>query len=107
VSISEFAYQRTKSWERLSFLYLATGATDKLRKMLKIAEMRGDGPSRAHNALMLGDARELVCGQRHRNMHVLSPPAFGVAADMDMAACMPFPHTLVHICVMASIFLQA
>ena len=28
---------------RLSFLYLITGNIDKLRKMLKIAEMRADG----------------------------------------------------------------
>ena len=34
------AYQRTKNFERLSFLYLITGNIDKLRKMLKIAEMR-------------------------------------------------------------------
>lgn len=52
------AYQRTKNFERLSFLYLLTGNTDKLRKMLKIAERRGDVMSRFHNALFLGDAAE-------------------------------------------------
>lgn len=54
------AYQRTKNFERLSFLYLLTGNTDKLRKMLKIAERRGDVMSRFHNALFLGDAAERV-----------------------------------------------
>ena len=36
------SYQKTKEFERLSFLYLITGNTEKLRKMLKIAEMRLD-----------------------------------------------------------------
>jgi len=58
--VVEMAYQRTKDFERLSFLYLVTGNTDKLRKMLKIAEMRGDVMSRFHNALYLGDAAERV-----------------------------------------------
>lgn len=37
--IVEFSYQKTKSFERLSFLYLITGNLEKLRKMLKIAEV--------------------------------------------------------------------
>jgi coatomer protein complex subunit alpha (xenin) len=41
-------------------LYLLTGNLDKLRKMLKIAEMRGDVMSRFHNALFLGDVSERV-----------------------------------------------
>jgi coatomer protein complex subunit alpha (xenin) len=32
--IVEFSYQKTKSWERLSFLYLITGAWPRLRSML-------------------------------------------------------------------------
>mmetsp|Transcript_10079 Transcript_10079/g.32872 ORF Transcript_10079/g.32872 Transcript_10079/m.32872 type:complete len:1080 (+) Transcript_10079:122-3361(+) len=56
--VVEMAYQRTKNFERLSFLYLLTGNTDKLRKMLKIAEMRHDLMARFHNALFLGDAEE-------------------------------------------------
>jgi len=59
-NIVEFSYQKTKSWERLSFLYLITGQVDKLRKMLKIAEMRGDVMGRFHNAMYLGDVREQV-----------------------------------------------
>jgi coatomer protein complex subunit alpha (xenin) len=58
--IVEFAYQRTKNFERLSFLYLITGNLEKLNKMLKIAEMRGDIMGRFHNALYLGDVRERV-----------------------------------------------
>ena len=56
--IVEFAYQKTKNFERLSFLYLITGNTEKLAKMLKIAEMRSDVMGQFHNALYTGDVRE-------------------------------------------------
>eukprot|EP00640_Fibrocapsa_japonica_P000008 CAMPEP_0113939256 /NCGR_PEP_ID=MMETSP1339-20121228/5605_1 /TAXON_ID=94617 /ORGANISM="Fibrocapsa japonica" /LENGTH=864 /DNA_ID=CAMNT_0000942713 /DNA_START=20 /DNA_END=2611 /DNA_ORIENTATION=+ /assembly_acc=CAM_ASM_000762 len=56
--VVEHAYQRCKDFERLSFLYLLTGKTDRLRKMLLIAERRGELMSRFHNALYLGDALE-------------------------------------------------
>lgn len=56
--VVEMSYQRTKSFERLSFLYLLTGDIDKLRKMLKIAEMRMDIMARFHNSLFLGSATE-------------------------------------------------
>eukprot|EP01113_Clastostelium_recurvatum_P048774 TRINITY_DN894_c0_g1_i4.p1 TRINITY_DN894_c0_g1~~TRINITY_DN894_c0_g1_i4.p1 ORF type:complete len:1261 (+),score=453.13 TRINITY_DN894_c0_g1_i4:106-3888(+) len=58
--VVEMAYQRTKNFERLSFLYLITGNTDKLKKMLRIAEMRQDPMGRFHNALYLGDVEERV-----------------------------------------------
>eukprot|EP00051_Salpingoeca_urceolata_P033954 m.22896 g.22896 ORF g.22896 m.22896 type:complete len:1318 (-) comp6997_c0_seq1:3-3956(-) len=57
---AEMAYQRTKNFERLSFLYLITGNLEKLRKMLKIAEIRKDISGQFHNALYLGDASERV-----------------------------------------------
>ncbi|KAJ7089174.1 coatomer WD associated region-domain-containing protein [Mycena belliarum] len=53
--IVEKAYQQTKNFDKLSFLYLATGSTDKLSKMQKIADARGDPMSRFHNALYAGD----------------------------------------------------
>jgi len=56
----EYAYQKTKNFERLSFLYLITGNVEKLGKMLKIAEMRNDVMGRFHNALYLGDVQERV-----------------------------------------------
>ena len=58
--IVEFSYQKTKNFERLSFLYLITGNLEKLSKMLKIAENRGDSMGAFHNALYLGDVRERV-----------------------------------------------
>ena len=68
--IVEMVYQKTKNFDSLSFLYLITGNVNKLKKMLKIAEMRGDVMSRFHNALMLGHVEERVkimaeMGQAH------------------------------------------
>jgi len=60
LQVVEMSYQRTKDFDRLSFLYLLTGNTDKLRKMLKIAAMRKDTMGRYNNALFLGDAAERV-----------------------------------------------
>ena len=58
--VVEMSYQRTKDFDRLSFLYLITGDTEKLKKMLKISTMRDDIMGRYHNALLLGDAAERV-----------------------------------------------
>ena len=58
--VVEMSYQRTKDFDRLSFLYLITGDTEKLRKMLKISNMRQDIMGRYHNSLLLGDAAERV-----------------------------------------------
>ncbi|KAG9449882.1 hypothetical protein H6P81_009847 [Aristolochia fimbriata] len=59
-SYVEYAYQRTKNFDRLSFLYLITGNIEKLSKMLKIAEIKNDVMGQFHNALYLGDIRERV-----------------------------------------------
>ena len=53
-------YQRTKNFDKLSFLYLITGNTEKLRKMMKIAEIRKDTSGHFQNALYLGDVEERV-----------------------------------------------
>ena len=58
--IVEYAYQKTKDYERLSFLYAITGNKEKLSKMAKIANVRGDIASAFHNALYLGDPKERV-----------------------------------------------
>ncbi|KAJ1693805.1 hypothetical protein LUZ63_010503 [Rhynchospora breviuscula] len=59
-NIVEYAYQRTKNFERLSFLYLVTGNMEKLSKMLKIAEIKKDVMGQFHNAMYLGDVKERV-----------------------------------------------
>lgn len=53
-------YQRTKNFDKLSFLYLITGNLDKLRKMTKIAEIRKDISSQFLGALYLGDVEDRV-----------------------------------------------
>lgn len=56
----EMAYQRTKSFDKLSFLYVITGNTTKLEKMLKISELRNDVMGRYHNALFLGNVESRI-----------------------------------------------
>ena len=58
--IVEMAYQKTKNFERLSFLYLITGNFDKLQKMLAIAQLRKDVQARFHNALLLGNVEDRI-----------------------------------------------
>ncbi|OQR74758.1 coatomer subunit alpha-like, partial [Tropilaelaps mercedesae] len=58
--IVEMSYQRTKNFEKLSFLYLITGNLEKLRKMLKIAEINKNTSAQFTNALYLGDVQERV-----------------------------------------------
>lgn len=41
-------------------MYLATGSSDKLMKMQKIAQSRGDPMSRFHNALYAGDVASRI-----------------------------------------------
>lgn len=44
--IVEMCYQRTKNFDKLSFLYLITGNLEKLRKMMKIGEPQAEGSAR-------------------------------------------------------------
>ncbi|KAF8889702.1 coatomer WD associated region-domain-containing protein [Infundibulicybe gibba] len=70
--IVEKAYQQTKNFDKLSFLYLATGSTDKLSKMQKIADARGDPMSRFHNALYAGDVHGRISVLRDVGLHPLA-----------------------------------
>ena len=56
----EMAYQKLRQFDKLSFLYLATGDEEKLARMAKIAEHRGDFTSRFQNALYLGDVENRI-----------------------------------------------
>uniref|UniRef100_A0A673L6L9 Coatomer subunit alpha-like n=1 Tax=Sinocyclocheilus rhinocerous TaxID=307959 RepID=A0A673L6L9_9TELE len=67
--VVEMCYQRTKNFDKLTFLYLITGNLAKLRKMMKIAEIRKDMSGHYQGALYLGDVSERVrilknCGQK-------------------------------------------
>ena len=58
--IVEMVYQKLRQFDKLSFLYLATGDQEKLARMAKIAEHRGDVTSRFQNALYLGDVENRI-----------------------------------------------
>ncbi|XP_072049664.1 coatomer subunit alpha-like [Amphiura filiformis] len=67
--VVEMSYQRTKNFDKLSFLYIITGNLEKLRKMMKISEIRKDTSGQYQCALYLGDVNERVkilkdCGQK-------------------------------------------
>ncbi|KZV85020.1 Coatomer, alpha subunit [Exidia glandulosa HHB12029] len=70
--IVEKAYQQTKNFDKLSFLYLTTGQTDKLSKMQKIADSRGDPMSKFHNALYAGDVHSRIAVLRETGLHPLA-----------------------------------
>lgn len=38
IQVVELAYQRTKNFDKLSFIYLITGNLEKLKKMMKIGK---------------------------------------------------------------------
>ena len=58
--IVEMTYQKLRNFDKLSFLYLATGDEEKLARMAKIAEHRGDFTSRFQNALYMGDVQNRI-----------------------------------------------
>ncbi|KAJ9134779.1 Coatomer subunit alpha [Pleurostoma richardsiae] len=58
--VVEMCYQKLKQFDKLSFLYLATGDHSKLARMAKIAEHRGDFTARFQNALYLGEVEDRI-----------------------------------------------
>lgn len=56
----EMTYQKQRNFDKLSFLYLSTGDQEKLSRMAKIAEHRGDFTSRFQNAIYRGDVEDRI-----------------------------------------------
>lgn len=56
----EMTYQKLRNFDKLSFLYLTTGDQEKLNRMAKIAEHRGDVTSRFQNSIYLGDVQSRI-----------------------------------------------
>lgn len=81
----EKAYQQTKNFDRLSFLYLATGSTDKLSKMQKIADSRGDPMSRFHNALYAGDVMGRIAVLRDVGLCMSELNVFVIGANRTLS----------------------
>ncbi|ORY32134.1 coatomer WD associated region-domain-containing protein [Naematelia encephala] len=70
--IVETAYQKAKNFDKLSFLYLVTGNTQKLNMMQTIATKRGDNMSRLQNSLYLGDVQARVAVLRESGQYPLA-----------------------------------
>lgn len=84
--VVEMAYQRTKNFNKLAFLYLVTGNREKLKKMMKIAEIRKDTSAQFQTALLLGDVDERVkilrnCGQT--SLAYLAAATYGLQEEAD------------------------
>ncbi|CAF4295015.1 unnamed protein product, partial [Adineta steineri] len=69
--IVEMAYERTKNFDKLAFLYLITGNLEKLREMMKTAEVRKDVSGQFQIAMLLGDVDERVKVLRQCNQKSL------------------------------------
>ncbi|RNA31962.1 coatomer subunit alpha [Brachionus plicatilis] len=94
--IVEMCYQRTKNFDKLSFLYLITGNLEKLKKMMKIAEVRKDVNGQFQTALFLGDVQERVkilenCGQK--SLAYLTAKTHNLEEEADRLAEQAFVDT--------------
>lgn len=58
--VAEIAFQKAKLFNKLSMLYLITGNTSRVKKMLNICKFRNDVPSTIQHCLYLGDMGELA-----------------------------------------------
>ncbi|KAF2402363.1 Coatomer, alpha subunit [Trichodelitschia bisporula] len=58
--VVEMTYQKLRNFDKLSFLYNSIGDKEKVKKMQKIAEHRGDSNSRFQNSIYLGDVDNRV-----------------------------------------------
>ena len=56
----EMAYQKLRQFDKLSFLYLSTGDQEKLSRMAKIGEHRGDITSQFQNSIYLADVESRI-----------------------------------------------
>lgn len=70
--VVEMTYQKLRNFDKLSFLYLSTGDQEKLTRMAKIAEHRGDMTSRFQNALYLGDIENRIQMFQELDMYPLA-----------------------------------
>jgi len=77
--IVEMAYQKLRNFDKLSFLYLSTGDEEKLSRMAKIAEHRGDMTSRFQNALYLGDVQNRIQMYKDIDLCKVSCHVYGMA----------------------------
>lgn len=85
--IVEMTYQKLRNFDKLSFLYLCTGDEEKLTRMAKIAEHRGDFVSRFQNALYLGDVESRIQMFKEIDLYplaYLTAKSHGLTAECEM-----------------------
>uniref|UniRef100_A0A0K0EKX4 Coatomer subunit alpha n=1 Tax=Strongyloides stercoralis TaxID=6248 RepID=A0A0K0EKX4_STRER len=70
--IVEMCYQKTKNFDKLSFLYLITGNLAKLNKMMKIAEIRKDLNGLFQTSVILGDSETQIKVLKNANQFSLA-----------------------------------
>ena len=84
--VVEYCFQQTKNYDKLSFLYLITGNLAKLKRMMRINEIRKDYEGWYTNALYLGDATERVkvlkaCGRPQ--LALLTAKTYNLQEDIE------------------------
>ncbi|GES57502.1 coatomer subunit alpha [Aspergillus terreus] len=82
----EMAYQKQRNFDKLSFLYLSTGDQEKLARMAKIAEHRGDFTSRFQNAIYRGDIEDRIQMFKEADLYplaYLTAKAHGLTEEVE------------------------
>ncbi|KAK9461774.1 coatomer WD associated region-domain-containing protein [Lipomyces oligophaga] len=79
--IVELVYQKLRSFDKLSFLYLITGDKSKLERMAKIADHRGDYKAKFQSSLFLSDVESRIQMLREVDMGAL---AYATAKSNDL-----------------------
>ncbi|KAI9722857.1 MAG: hypothetical protein M1828_004423 [Chrysothrix sp. TS-e1954] len=82
--IVEMTYQKLRNFDRLSFLYLCTGDKEKLSRMSKIAEHRGDMTSRFQNTLYLGDVESRIQMYKDIDLSYMTAKAHGLEDECHL-----------------------
>jgi coatomer subunit alpha len=83
---AETCCTKTKDFERLALMYTVTGNSEKLRRLSKIAEVRGDGGQRMHVAMLLGDVLEKIAVLRSAGLDALAYASAFKHGQSDLAA---------------------
>ncbi|SBS95440.1 coatomer alpha subunit, putative [Plasmodium ovale curtisi] len=84
--IAEYALQRNKAYDKLSFLYFFSGNVEKLRKMLSISIIRNDFNSIFLNALYLGDIQQRIqifIEQNHLSLALLCSHLYNIPINIS------------------------
>ena len=86
--IVEMVYQKLRQFDKLSFLYLSTGDAEKLVRMAKIAEHRGDFTSQFQNALYVGDFENRIQMFKEIDLCKFCLTVPVIVSDPDRSSCL-------------------